>query len=90
MRIYSVDEETVPVLDDDNEFGVLGFDPNNEEIMYTKGPDGMFICSTRTEKWTKIDAESQEGFAFFPYVLPWWPTPIPRLPLPISGLPLRT
>ncbi|XP_040364457.1 F-box/kelch-repeat protein At3g17530 [Rosa chinensis] len=43
--------------------------------------EDIFMCNSFTSEWSKIAEKSPIDSPFFyPFVLPWWPTPVPRLP----------
>ncbi|CAL9015541.1 unnamed protein product [Prunus brigantina] len=66
---------------------VLAFDPNNEDVLYLQlfGRIVMYNIGARTLKettWTTqftpfiLRSGGRSVFPVFPFVLPWWPTPI--------------
>ncbi|CAL2276011.1 unnamed protein product [Prunus armeniaca] len=66
---------------------LLAFDPNNENCLYLNIGGDIISCNIITRKWSKV-ASLESGINvnsyFYPFVLPWWPTPVPRLPQPIA------
>ncbi|CAL9019957.1 unnamed protein product [Prunus brigantina] len=61
--------------------------PNNENCLYLNIGGDIVSCNIITRKWSKV-ASFESGINvnsyFYPFVLPWWPTPVPRLPQPIA------
>ncbi|TQD88258.1 hypothetical protein C1H46_026139 [Malus baccata] len=70
-----------------NKVGVLAFDPNNEDILYLELSAHIVMCNIRARKARKTSritpvnyaAIGNSMMAVFPYMLPWWPTPVTRL-----------
>lgn len=82
MKVYSLDKEMMP---DDDPTGnlMLGFDPYDDDILYLErgGDSDIVKCDIHTREWSKIaENRRMESCFYFPYVVPWWPTPVPRPP----------
>ncbi|KAK9924829.1 hypothetical protein M0R45_033177 [Rubus argutus] len=82
MKVYSLDKEMMP---DDDPTGnlMLGFDPYDDDILYLQrgGDSDIVKCDIHTREWSKIaENRRMESCVYFPFVVPWWPTPVPRLP----------
>lgn len=78
-NVYSFDQDMYP--DDARVVERLSFDPNNDDIFYLYVDADVLMCNIRTRKWSKIvEKRKLNNFYFFPFVLPWWPTPVPSLP----------
>ncbi|KAK9924830.1 hypothetical protein M0R45_033178 [Rubus argutus] len=81
-KVYSLEKEMMP---DDDPTGnyVLGFDPYDDDILYLErgGDSDIVKCNIHTREWSKIaENRRMESCIYFPFVVPWWPTPVPRLP----------
>ncbi|BFG24404.1 hypothetical protein CerSpe_106780 [Prunus speciosa] len=78
-NVYSFDQDMYP--DDARVVERLSFDPNNDDIFYLYVDADVIMCNIRTRKWSKIvEKRKLNNFYFFPFILPWWPTPVPSLP----------
>ncbi|KAM1138988.1 hypothetical protein PS2_036534 [Malus domestica] len=70
-----------------NKVGVLAFDPINDDILYLELSAHIVMCNIRVRRARKTSritpvnyaAISNSVMAVFPYMLPWWPTPVTRL-----------
>ncbi|KAK9929654.1 hypothetical protein M0R45_026745 [Rubus argutus] len=64
--------------------GLIGFDPNDDNILYYGVNGEIFEYNIRKRMKSKkkmAAGESINNYCFFPLtVFPWWPTPVPRLP----------
>ncbi|KAI5331051.1 hypothetical protein L3X38_021177 [Prunus dulcis] len=58
------------------------FDPNNEDILYLEIAQHIVMCNIREERLTEVSKTPYSYFEIhsakpvFPFVFPWWPTPI--------------
>lgn len=87
-KVYLADEEMVVIRREIDKLWGVVFDPNNEDILY------MFInnlraltkkdiikCNIRTGEVATVAAYQRINcICHFPFVLPWWPTPVPQSP----------
>ncbi|PRQ60375.1 putative F-box domain-containing protein [Rosa chinensis] len=64
--------------------GLIGFDPNDENVFYYSVNGKIFehnILTRMKSRRKMAPGESINNYCFFPLtVFPWWPTPVPRMP----------
>ncbi|CAN6564098.1 unnamed protein product [Malus baccata var. baccata] len=79
-RVCSLDPEMYH--DDAYPLTLASVDPNNKDVWYLRVNQDIVMCNIHTREWSTIAENSAivTSIYFFPYVLPWWPTPVPRLP----------
>ncbi|KAL6143659.1 hypothetical protein ACLB2K_054354 [Fragaria x ananassa] len=81
-KVYLLDNGLMPT-DDPVRNHVLGFDPNNDDILYLQryGDRDIFRCKVSTKEWSKIAEKREIRYCLhLRLVVPLWPTPLPRLP----------
>ncbi|KAL6144023.1 hypothetical protein ACLB2K_054718 [Fragaria x ananassa] len=76
----------MPLIQGIGNLRVLSLDPFNEDCFYVISMYGYFgKCNMRTGmiKYSSVKRcygyGYRDSFGAFPFVLPWWPTPVPRI-----------
>ncbi|KAL6288688.1 hypothetical protein ACE6H2_006198 [Prunus campanulata] len=86
---YSDDDLCSSEVNEDDFFprstALLGFHPNNEDIIYFRNIQGAIIMFNVVERTVEfvLEIPGMDGYLFiaavtYPFILPWWPTPVPR------------
>ncbi|CAN6699915.1 unnamed protein product [Malus baccata var. baccata] len=86
--VYLGDEEMVVISPNINHIRAVVFDPNNEDLVYLVidstrdwNKKDVIRCNTRTREMSKVSTNQTICcLHLFPFVLPWWPTPVRQLP----------
>ncbi|CAL8112913.1 unnamed protein product [Prunus armeniaca] len=87
---YSNDDLCSYEINEDDFFpcstALLGFHPNNEDIIYFRNIQGAIIMFNVVKRTVELVPEIRgiDGYRFlatitYPFILPWWPTPVPSL-----------
>ncbi|XP_004306051.1 PREDICTED: uncharacterized protein LOC101291558 [Fragaria vesca subsp. vesca] len=79
MRVYNLNEEMVPIDKDDIEVAILGFDPDNDDVLYLVRGVDILKWNIRTRTWSTVAEVNQVSGGLYPLAIPWWPTPVPKL-----------
>ncbi|RXI05575.1 hypothetical protein DVH24_017617 [Malus domestica] len=86
--VYLGDEEMAVIREGVDYIRGVVFDPNNEDVLYllidstSEGiKKDVIRCNIRTREMSTV-AKSQaiSCLHLYPFVLPWWPTPVRQLP----------
>ncbi|XP_048423332.1 uncharacterized protein LOC108867849 isoform X1 [Pyrus x bretschneideri] len=86
--VYLGDEEMVVISPNIDHIVAVVFDPNNEDLVYLVidntrdwSKRDVIRCNTRTREMSKVSTNPTICcWHLFPFVLPWWPTPVRQLP----------
>ncbi|KAL6190976.1 hypothetical protein ACLB2K_037370 [Fragaria x ananassa] len=60
---------------------VLAFHPNNDDVVYMSDGNKIVTCNLRGGRLEKTAATRVKGISrdfYYPFSLPWWPTPVPK------------